>query len=92
MAKEQFNDIENTGLFSGSIEINGLQKNGAEFLDLEMRNIKSYKGNWDALPALLFACIMCLFYAGLSKRPKYSPEIVIITGGLIILFITAKYF
>lgn len=92
MTKEQFGSIDDEGLFSGSIEINSLQEKGTEFLDLDMRNIKSYKGNWDALPALLYGCIMCLFHAGLSKRPKYSPEIVIIIGGLIILFITTKYF
>ena len=92
MTIDEFENINNNGLFNRTVEINSLKKNGEEYLNITVRNIKYYRGTWDAIPGLIYASIMCLFFAGFSKRPKYSPTLVIGIGAIIIIIIKSKFF
>jgi hypothetical protein len=92
MTKEEYENINNYGLFDRNVEINSLQKKGEEYLNITVRNFKYSRGYWDAIPALIYAAIMCLFFAGFSTKPKYSPTLVISIGAIIIIIIKSRYF
>ena len=92
MSENEYDNINNNSFFNRQVEINSLQKNGKEYLNIAIRNVKAFKGSWDVVPALIYAAIMCLIFSGYSHRPKYNPTLIISIGALIIILITARYF
>ena len=92
MLKEEYENIKNKNLFDRKVEIQSLTKNGIEFLNLEFRNIRSFKGNNDVIPALIYTAVLCLYFSAYAKRPKYDPQLIISIGALILIFIKSRYF
>jgi hypothetical protein len=92
MIKSEYENINNYSFFDREVDLHSLRKGDKEFLSLSFRNISYYKGYWDVVPALIFAAVMCLFFACLSKKPKFSIILVITIGTLILIILKGKYF
>ncbi|RYY96445.1 MAG: hypothetical protein EOO11_13460 [Chitinophagaceae bacterium] len=90
---EEYAQLGEEGLFTGSIDMVGLSHQGEPFLSLERRNERAFRGNRDALPAFIYAAVMCFIFWNMPHRPKrVSPTLLISIGALLVLFITVRFF
>ncbi|GAA4337124.1 hypothetical protein [Flaviaesturariibacter amylovorans] len=90
---EEYAELGEDGFFEGTINLVGLRHNGQDFLSLERRNDQAFRGNRGALPAFIYAAVMCFIFWNMPHRPKrVSPTLVISLGALLVLFISIRFF